>query len=103
VPQSVVMDIIGHESRAVSQVYTHVGDAEKRQAMAALPSRSALLRAADSQESKRTKKRAQSSRKTNRGNNADFIPSAPFRSSIVQKLKDGGVKNRDFPPKIARF
>ena len=46
-PQSVVMDIIGHESRAVSQVYTHVGEAEKRQAMAALPSRSTLLQAND--------------------------------------------------------
>jgi integrase len=46
VPQSVVMDIIGHESRAISQVYTHVGDAEKRQAMAALPSLSTLLKAA---------------------------------------------------------
>ena len=46
VPQSVVMDIIGHESRAVSQVYTHVGEAEKRQAMAAFPSLSTLLQAA---------------------------------------------------------
>jgi integrase len=58
VPQSVVMDIIGHESRAVSQVYTHVGEAEKRQAMAVLPSLSTLLRASDQQESKRAKKRA---------------------------------------------
>ena len=55
VPQSVVMDIIGHESRAVSQIYTHVGETEKRQAVAALPSLSALLRASDHQESKRTK------------------------------------------------
>jgi len=45
VPQSVVMDIVGHESRAVSQVYTHVGEPEKRQAIAALPSLSSLLQA----------------------------------------------------------
>lgn len=44
VPQSVVMDIIGHESKAISQIYTHVGDAEKRLAMAALPSLASLLR-----------------------------------------------------------
>lgn len=55
VPQSVVMDIIGHDSRAVSQVYTHVGEAEKRQAMAVLPSLSMLLQASDHQGSKRAK------------------------------------------------
>jgi hypothetical protein len=55
VPQSVVMDIIGHESSAVSQAYTHVGEAEKRQAMAALPSLSTLLQAGDHQKSKRTR------------------------------------------------
>lgn len=55
VPQSVVMDIIGHESRAISQIYTHVGETEKRQAMAALPSLSTLLKASDHHESKRAK------------------------------------------------
>jgi integrase len=55
VPQSVVMDIIGHESKAVSQAYTHVGEKEKRQAVAKLPSRSALLRAADDQGKQRSK------------------------------------------------
>jgi integrase len=45
VPQSVVMDIIGHESKAVSQIYTHVGDAEKRTAMATLPTLEKLLKA----------------------------------------------------------
>ncbi|HEY4273207.1 MAG TPA: tyrosine-type recombinase/integrase [Candidatus Udaeobacter sp.] len=55
VPQSVVMDIIGHESRAISQIYTHVGETEKRQAMAALPSLSTLLRASDHHQSKRAK------------------------------------------------
>jgi integrase len=60
VPQSVVMDIIGHESRAVSQVYTHVGDAEKRQAMAALPAVATLLRASkqrDGEGAKRKKRK----------------------------------------------
>jgi len=52
VPQSVVMDIIGHESSAISQAYTHVGDAEKRQAIATLPSRSALLKGATDRKSK---------------------------------------------------
>jgi integrase len=55
VSQSVVMDIIGHESRAVSQAYTHVGEAEKRQAMAAFPSSSTLLLASDRQPSKGAK------------------------------------------------
>lgn len=55
VPQSVVMDIIGHESKAVSEVYTHVGEKEKRQAVAKLPSRFALLRAADDQGKQRSK------------------------------------------------
>jgi len=34
---SVVMDIIGHESAAVSQLYTHVDEDTKRQAIAKLP------------------------------------------------------------------
>lgn len=55
VPQSVVMDIIGHESKAVSQVYTHVGEAEKRQAMEALPSLSTLLRASNQEKSRGSK------------------------------------------------
>jgi integrase len=45
VPQSVVMDIVGHESRAVSQLYTHVGDDEKRRAVARLPSLTELKQA----------------------------------------------------------
>jgi hypothetical protein len=53
VPQSVVMDIIGHESRAVSQVYTHVGEAEKRRAIEAMPSLETLLRSAKTGPSKR--------------------------------------------------
>lgn len=55
VPQSVVMDIIGHESRAVSQIYTHVGDEEKKRAIAALPTIGQLLGKKPS--NKRTKKR----------------------------------------------
>jgi integrase len=61
VPQSVVMDIIGHESKAVSQIYTHVGEAEKRKGMAAMPSRSILLKAGDRQGSRaknKTRKKA---------------------------------------------
>lgn len=46
IPQSVVMDMIGHESKAVSQIYTHVGEPEKRRAVDSLPSVKALLRAA---------------------------------------------------------
>lgn len=45
IPQSVVMDIVGHESKAISQIYTHVGDVEKKVAVAALPSLADLLRA----------------------------------------------------------
>jgi integrase len=37
VAHSVVMDIVGHESKAVSDVYTHVGDEEKRAAVSAFP------------------------------------------------------------------
>ena len=37
VPESVVMDIIGHDSKAVSRHYTHVGDDNKRRAIDALP------------------------------------------------------------------
>ena len=44
VPQSVVMDLIGHESSAISQAYTHVGESEKRVAVAAMPSLAMLLR-----------------------------------------------------------
>ncbi len=47
IPQSVVMDMIGHESKAVSQIYTHVSEPEKRRAVEALPSVAALMRAAD--------------------------------------------------------
>lgn len=47
VSQATVMDLIGHESKAVSQLYTHVGDTEKRQAIAALPSLTQLMRAVD--------------------------------------------------------
>ncbi len=46
VPQSVVMDLIGHESKAVSQIYTHTGDEERRSAIETLPSLEALLKAA---------------------------------------------------------
>src|SRR5262249_602808 len=46
IPQAVVMDIVGHESKAVSQIYTHVDEAEKRRAMDAMPSVSTLLRSA---------------------------------------------------------
>ena len=46
IPQSVVMDIIGHESKAVSQIYTHVGEQEKRRAVEALPSLASLIEAA---------------------------------------------------------
>jgi integrase len=47
VSQSVVMDLVGHESEAVSRVYTHVGEAEKRIALAKLPTFEALVQAAD--------------------------------------------------------
>jgi len=53
VPQSIVMDIIGHESRAVSQAYTHVGEAEKRRAIEAMPSLGTLLRNAKKGPSKK--------------------------------------------------
>ena len=46
IPQAVVMDLVGHESKAVSQIYTHVGEAEKRRAMAAMPTVGTLLRSA---------------------------------------------------------
>ena len=55
IPQAVVMDIIGHESQAISQAYTHVGEPEKRHAIAALPSVAKLLRAAGPKE--KTKRR----------------------------------------------
>jgi integrase len=58
IPQAVVMDIIGHESEAISQVYTHVGEPEKRLAVAALPSVAALLKAARSTREKEKKTRA---------------------------------------------
>jgi integrase len=37
VPHAVVQDIIGHESEAVSRIYTHVGDPAKRDAINKLP------------------------------------------------------------------
>jgi integrase len=44
VAQSIVMDMVGHESKAISQIYTHVGEVEKRQAMSAMPAVETLLR-----------------------------------------------------------
>jgi integrase len=44
IPQSVVMDLIGHESKAVSQVYTHVGESELRRAVSSMPSLSSLMK-----------------------------------------------------------
>jgi integrase len=44
IPQAVVMDLVGHESKAVSQIYTHVDERQKRRAMAAMPSIETLLR-----------------------------------------------------------
>ena len=38
VPHAVVQDIIGHESEAVSRIYTHIGDQAKRDAVNKLPS-----------------------------------------------------------------
>jgi integrase len=37
-PESIVRDIIGHESAAVSRQYTHVEPAAKRDAMSKMPS-----------------------------------------------------------------
>ncbi|MFV0304800.1 MAG: tyrosine-type recombinase/integrase [Moheibacter sp.] len=37
VPESVVMDIIGHESRIISQSYTHVSDEAKAEALNKMP------------------------------------------------------------------
>jgi len=37
VPESVVRDIIGHESELVSRQYTHVDDETKRKAIRNLP------------------------------------------------------------------
>ena len=37
VPESVVMDIVGHDSPAVSSNYTHTGDSAKREALNKLP------------------------------------------------------------------
>ncbi len=37
VPESVAMEIIGHDSKAISQHYTHVEQAAKRKALAKLP------------------------------------------------------------------
>lgn len=53
VPHSIVMDIIGHESKAVSQVYTHVGDDEKRSAIAKMPSLIAVATSATRARKKR--------------------------------------------------
>jgi integrase len=63
IPQAVVMDIIGHESQAISQVYTHVGEPEKRLAVAALPSMATLLKAAGPTSGKREKKTQANGRK----------------------------------------
>jgi hypothetical protein len=45
------MDIIGHESKAISQIYTHTGDEARRSAIDRLPSVDALLNAAEESES----------------------------------------------------
>lgn len=37
VPESVVRDIIGHESELVSRKYTHTDDGTKKEAIAKLP------------------------------------------------------------------
>ena len=37
VPESVAMDIIGHDSEAISRHYTHVETAAKRKALQKLP------------------------------------------------------------------
>jgi integrase len=37
VPSAIVQDIIGHESAAISANYTHIDEATKRTALAALP------------------------------------------------------------------
>lgn len=47
VPQSVVQDIVGHESAAISANYTHVDHEQKEKAMATLPSLAAMLRSAE--------------------------------------------------------
>jgi integrase len=53
IPQAVVMDLVGHESKAISQIYTHVDEAEKRRAMEAMPSVATLLRSAKIESLKR--------------------------------------------------
>jgi integrase len=65
IPESTVMDIVGHESKAVSQVYTHVGEAEKRAAVAALPSLRAVMRAAAASPKADALARAKTTRKQN--------------------------------------
>ena len=37
IPESVVRDVIGHASSAVSAIYTHVGTKAKKKALNALP------------------------------------------------------------------
>ena len=37
VTDAVVMDIIGHESKAISRNYTHISESSKEEAMAKLP------------------------------------------------------------------
>ena len=37
IPASVVMDLIGHDDKAMSQHYTHTGDSERRRAVDSLP------------------------------------------------------------------
>ncbi len=43
IPRSIVMDVVGHESSAISQIYTHADEGEKQRAIDALPSLSALM------------------------------------------------------------
>jgi integrase len=53
IPQAVVMDLVGHESKAISQIYTHVDEVEKRRALDAMPAIGTLLRSAKIASSKR--------------------------------------------------
>ena len=46
VPESVVMDIVGHESKAVSANYTHISAASKAEAVAKMPGLDDMLKAA---------------------------------------------------------
>lgn len=46
VPESVVMDFVGHDSKAASANYTHVSDVSKMEAVAKLPGLADMLKAA---------------------------------------------------------